>query len=354
MSVRAEQTLAQVWHRAVSRKRQPEGFLEDALAAAMEHPGVWPKFCRHAGWDKRLPLVPPTVTTQDSEDEDRTDVRLSWASGKSLIIELKAWTPLRKGQLDRYRRRASLVAAIAPYPAYIEMSNCLGVLTWQDVHLLDWADAPLPWRQLLNLIDAIGVAMPRVDLPALTGLVQSWNAYPALDSWILSARTGITAALREREFPCVLTRTTRKSNKLHSGWQRYVTWIYPEVSREQGFRIQFGLFVGRPDTPTLVPGLPDLVLCLHMNPKGKLSQGLADGSGFTEAVERWTGRGGCREHRHEAWERLMVRDSTVSLLQEPEDQGKLLVAWMVERSLEWADDGVLEAVSASASREGQV
>ena len=96
---------------------QHEGFLEDALAAALEEPGVWAAIrAAHPDWGA-LPASDPDkpVITQLVAGEGRADIHLTWTTGERLVIELKPWVPPTAAQLERYAKAhpGTLVTAIA-------------------------------------------------------------------------------------------------------------------------------------------------------------------------------------------------------------------------------------------------
>jgi hypothetical protein len=102
--------LAQLWRRTQSTQSQPEGWLEDALAVALQHSAVWPWLQCKLNLRGSFPASPPTVTRQDWLAEGRTDIQLSWPGGTKLIFELKVGEPPSKSQLERYATEGSVLA----------------------------------------------------------------------------------------------------------------------------------------------------------------------------------------------------------------------------------------------------
>src|SRR5690242_17423010 len=108
MTTRADDLLARAWRRAIGRQVASEGFLEDALAAALEHPVVWPALAGHLDWQLRdLPLIAPQVQTQNRGTFGRTDIELTWpgTAEPTLIFELKVQAPPELEQVQRYLSR---------------------------------------------------------------------------------------------------------------------------------------------------------------------------------------------------------------------------------------------------------
>lgn len=161
---RAEYLLAKLWNRVQGGILQKEGVLEDALAAALETPGVWEKVLAHLNFSSELPRDLPRVSTQEIVEEGRTDITLRWPNEYSLNLELKVDDPPGKGQIDRYLRSGSDVIAIARLPGHVDVQELnghkyLGLLTWSYLRKLDWENAPLEWRQFLRLLDVMGVVV---------------------------------------------------------------------------------------------------------------------------------------------------------------------------------------------------
>lgn len=115
---RAEHLLAKLWNRVQGGMLQKEGVLEDALAAALEAPGVWEKLHGHLKLPSEIPSVLPRVSTQEIVEEGRTDITLRWSNGYSLVLELKIDDPPGKDQIVRYLRSDSDVIAIARLPGH--------------------------------------------------------------------------------------------------------------------------------------------------------------------------------------------------------------------------------------------
>src|SRR5262245_61309852 len=85
--------LARGWERARQRALQTEGFLEDALASALELPEFWRRFANEMGCAEHVPPEQPEVSTQETVDEGRADIILEWPNGYRLAVELKAGEP---------------------------------------------------------------------------------------------------------------------------------------------------------------------------------------------------------------------------------------------------------------------
>jgi hypothetical protein len=198
MMPRADHLLARAWERARQQILPSEGFLEDALAAALEHPAAWPRLVEHFGWGDRLPHATPTISTQRADTWGRTDIELAWRDRDSPIVvfELKVQAPPTSEQISRYLARENNVligigawsnaAALRADLPIAHVDRLIDVVTWNQLRHLTWRDAPLEIRQFQHLLDAIGVAVPRTDEQQLVGLTTALPLLPLLDSWILA------------------------------------------------------------------------------------------------------------------------------------------------------------------------
>jgi hypothetical protein len=135
MSDRADQLLARAWLRANKRLVETEGFLEDALTAALEDRAVWPHLVEHLGWQGCVPTTPPRLRTQVIIPGGRLDICLDWPNHPSLALELKVHTQAGTMQVEHYLRAGYLVATIARLPGAVpvaaEIAHAfLGSVTW--------------------------------------------------------------------------------------------------------------------------------------------------------------------------------------------------------------------------------
>lgn len=359
MANRAERLLGRFFQYATHENVPREAFLEAALAAALEHPEVWRRFVAKVGWATldgwAHVATPPTVDTQEEVTGGRTDITLRWPGRTPVVLELKIHDPPSAQQVETYLATAH-VAAVAKHVAHLPVRGhathrWLGVVSWQRFRELDWPDAPLVLRQLHHLIDTLGVAMPRIHLHAISGMLSSWDAWNTFDGWSLHAAHGVI----QRWSPAGLALVSRNKRQppIESKYQRfaYLLWRNPwNWSVQLGAFV--GLYMGRPATPTLVEGLPDLVLALHVSPTSAIATALGQDAAFGTAVAKWLARGGevTREHlpADSKWEFVRARASVLPLLGAP-DQQKAFQDWFQARAAELVEDGVIARVAAAAT-----
>ncbi|MCK6530441.1 hypothetical protein L6R50_23750 [Myxococcota bacterium] len=356
---RAEQLAARLYRRALHRNVPHEGFLEDALAAALEHPLVWPRVREAAAWSD-LPGATPSVDVQDVLPDGRTDIVLRWR-GESLVLELKRSAPPDVEQLGKYlnepgappaahglekrRQDRRWVTAIAAYPTTFP-EPFLPMTTWSRLRRIAWPDAPLEWRQFCHLIDAVGVAVSRLELPAVMGILPAWDARDVLTTWSWDAVRAVRDLLEAAGLPCGIKEG--RGAKPEDYAQRFGLWTWPTPWVEAD---RFGVFVGvsrgTDRRPLLVPGVPDLSLMLHVNPECATAAALRADEAFGGASEVWCARGGpvVRQRDLGWWHVLQARESLVSIVA-ASDQGAAFRAWMTARAQEWIDAGIVSRVAA--------
>ena len=355
MGSRAAQIVAEVWRLSRGGRARDEAVLVAALAAVLEQPEVWPRLVQHLGW-KAFPHMTPRVSTQDRVPDGRTDITLTWPTGRRLVLELKVWGPPGPEQIKTYLEAGVDVAAVAAIYASVAVeeapgSRFLGVVTWRQIRALAeaWPDAPLALHQLAALLDTMGVAMPKLGLNALQGVVASWDAWSALEEWIHKATEGVEQTLTKAGLPCVRKDEPRHQVKVDDQQQhrRLVGWTWPPRWRaEEQFGFYVGLRMGSPEVPLQVEGVPDLILSLHVNPASPLGAALRADAALGDAVKLWRQRttppAVLREWHPSAtvWSLLRARASAVEILY-AEDQGERLASWMTARAQEWVEDGVV-------------
>lgn len=359
MARRQEHLLARFFRYATRANVPREAFLEAALAAALEHPEVWRRFVAKVGWATldgwAHVTAPPTVDTQEEVTGGRTDITLRWVGHTPVVLELKIDDPPLAQQVETYLAGAH-VAAVAKYVAHLPVRGhathrWLGVVPWQRFRELDWPGAPLVLHQLHHLIDTLGVAMPRINLHALSGMLASWDAWNTFDGWSLRAAHTVIQTWAPAGFALV-TRNKRQP-PIESKYQRYayLLWRNPWSWNVQ-LGAFLGLYVGRPTAPTLVEGLPDLLLMLHVSPTSAVATALQRDAAFGAAVSKWLARGGevTREHlpADSKWEFLRARASVLPLLGAP-DQQQAFQDWFKARAAELVEDGIVARVAAVAS-----
>lgn len=339
MTDRAERLLAHAWQRAKGRLVSTEGFLEDALAAALEAPTIWPALVEYLGWaSSGLPAVPPRVRTQRRGDFGRTDIELDWPGWDTatLILELKVQAPAAAEQIGAYLGRAGVrVAAIAAWSNEAELraalpagqaARLLGVVTWNRLRAFAPADPPLILRQLHRLIDALEVAMPRIERQELASLVGSLPAWRACAAWIPVALAGARADCRTAG----LTVAAVGGPELDGGW--YAGWLDLTFAAGATGRLWVGLILDPDDFPPLEPGLPDLALHLEIDAR----------------LREWGAAGPASEARSHSrqpgeWAVLTTRAPGGALLAQA-DQRAWLTAWVRAALGEWVAHSILARI----------
>ena len=347
---RAIQLLAFSFRQIASGNLQIEAFLENALAAAIEAPGYWPRLAAHLGWSGVVPNETPAVSTQDVVATGRTDIRLKWGS-RSLVLELKAGAAPTEQQIQKYLDTGVDVAGVSKYPAKLSVNVppnqfYLGVVTWDQIHSLDWPDAPLEVHQMRALLRSSEVVVPYVNLDALHGMVRSWSAWDEVDRWAHTGVARVSKALNSGKSKSWVTKEGSRSDRVDDNYQRFVRWAWPLPWNDfEGFGVYGGLFMGRENDATLVDGLPDVVIALHCRPNGDKVQALTQDLSWEAALNsraQRTPNGVFREYRPGQWELIRDRAPAAFLLQSP-NQEQALGDWLEARADEWVSDGLLLA-----------
>ncbi|MEO7328611.1 MAG: hypothetical protein ABI193_08540 [Minicystis sp.] len=345
---RSAHLAARHYRRASTKTIQTEGFLEDALAAALEDPEVWPRLQKLGGWTDLPEEAPSNVDTQETLPEGRADITLRWPNGASLVIELKAWDALPTlDTLERYAAPGHRVTVIAPHTT-IYPAKVLPMLTWARLHALSWPGAPLVWEQLRHLIEATGVAVSKLDMPAIMGLVPTWSARAVLEDWTRPAVAAVGVKLTQAGWPCVI-KEGAKGERPEEANGRFGLWAWPKPwTGEECFGVFCGVYVGKDNRAVLVPGVPDLRLMVHVNPKHATAIALRRDAIFAAAVQTWEGTHGgvTRQHDPESWSLLDVRAPLFSLVNAG-DQKSAFQEWMLARVVELADLGIIGRLAAA-------
>lgn len=355
MTSRSELLVAEAWRLARSEHAREEAVLEVAFAAALEEPSTWPRLAHHFGW-KTVPITPPKVTTQDVVPGGRTDITLTWPNARRLTLELKVWDHPTPEQVQLYLDAKLDVVAVAALFGMINVQvpttqQFLGVITWRQIHAMvkAWPEAPLVVRQFASLLENMGVAMPKLSLAALQGVVASWDAWSTLEDWIHKATGEVEKTLTKGGLACVrkdgpknwVRIDERREHRRYVGW----TWPPPWKDDEQ-FGFCAGLRMGTPELPLQVEGVPELMLCLHVSPNCAIGKALRTDPQLDAAAKVWRQRTDLATVIREwiptsaAWSILRARSSAVDILY-AEDQGERLASWMRQRAQEWIDDGVI-------------
>lgn len=341
--MRADLLLARAWDRA---RVLPEAALEDALAAALEATDAWPRMVRHFRWP--LPKDRPKVTTQDRVEEGRSDIRLTFTGGERAVLELKAGPAPGLHQLRKYEEGARVVG-IATTPRLYPSPALVGSTLWSDLRAMPWLAPPLPWRQLLHLMDTIGVTVPPVDVSALTGLFASYSAFDTFTDWSREAADHVAHGLSTGSVRFDTKDKERGRRFDERAHRRQVSWAWaPPWRRHPWTGVPTGLYFGFPSAPVLVPGLPDLLLMWHCPPDSPLHPALRGDAALVAAATRWSARTEAstfREWRPGDWPLLWARCSTSVLLGAPEP-AKVYLAWVDQVVSEWNTEGIADRLRA--------
>ncbi len=356
---RAEYLLAKIWNRVQGGIQQKEGVLEDALAAALEAPGVWERLHRHLQLSNDVPSTLPIVSTQDVVEEGRTDICLRWPNEYRLTLELKIDNQPEKHQVERYQRSGSDVIAIARLPGYIDAPEIngrkfFGSFTWSYLRKLDWDNSPLVWRQLLRLLDATEVIVKNVDRAELEGIVGSWDTWDTLQEWSQNGMEAVHGVLQIAGMNWVYKEKKRQRVRVDMTHQRLVWWMWTPPWNDDCLALYAGFFMGRnkegEQDPVLERGLPDLMLAFHIDPNSPRGKLLRKDSALQKAIKRWTSRVPLGSERREPrldghqWEVIRCRE-TARLITEAPDPGMKMVDWMRDRAQEWVDDGIVQRIT---------
>ena len=341
--------LARSWKRAQQRVLQTEGFLEDALASALELPEFWRRFAVEAGCSDHVPPEQPEVTTQETVDEGRTDIIVQWPSGYRLAIELKAGQPPSPDQIERYLRSGLNVLAIAKFPASLKVEapehrRFFGVMTWARIRQIDWDGAPLEVQQLHGLLETTDVIMPTITRPALEGFLASWDLWGPMTTWSKKGLDVVQRIVTEGGFKCVQQDRARQHVKPDQDHHRLAWWTWPSPWSDDYFGIYAGLYVGWPDDPVLESGVPDIVVALHLKPDAPRGVRLRQDAALNEAAKRWSLRTDPAITREfdpapRTWEILRGRTSALHMLS-ASDPAAYMVQWMEACAIEWVEDGI--------------
>jgi hypothetical protein len=342
----ADSVVARVWRHARSERNHPEAVLEDALASALEDGSAWPRLVAHFGW--ALPTALRAVTRQDRIDTGRTDLRLTFHGGEVVVLELKAWGSPTIEQLTRYATEPEVrVLGIARYLAVRSGAQVEGCVTWSALVALPWPNPPLPWRQFRALTRTMGVAVPQVDLPALSGLVASYDAHLRYQRLAREAAERVHRHVAAQGAEWRFKTATRGRRWVERKWRRHVGWCWvAPYNLTHGAGIFAGLSFGRPDVPLIVPGLPDLILAFNVNPQGPLGGRVAADADLGSAVKRWLAipTDTVREFDGGRWEQVRVRAPATRLLEAP-DADRALLDWVDQEMIAWRECGLLDAIA---------
>ena len=322
-----------------------EGFLEDALVAALEQPGLWARVrAAHAAWERLPPADPSTVVTQVVSTEGRADIHLRWGLDVELVIELKPWAPPSAEQMGQYVKGhpGALVTAVAQWRADYSDDRVLPMTTWGTLRALSWEGEPTAWRQLRHLIDAVGAAMPNLDPNAMRALVPAWDAFDRVTDWLGPAATAVQRRFAKAGAPWVL-REDGQREKVQRAHRRLGRFIWPAPFVEgENFGLFIGLFAGNQSRDVLKVGVPDLRFMVNLNHEGARAKALWHDGAFQDAVRRWELRQDAvaREASSTWWFLLDARQPLDALLNEA-DQAAAFANWMLARTEELVEDGLL-------------
>jgi hypothetical protein len=360
MTTRADDLLARAWRRATGRQVASEGFLEDALAAALEHPAVWPALVGHLGWQLHdLPMISPQVQTQNRGAFGRTDIELTWpgTAAPTLIFELKVQAPPELEQVQRYLSRTDVqLVAIAVWSNADEVraalspaqaNRFLGVVTWTQLRRLRLTEPVLVLRQLHRLLDVMGVAMTYIDREQLQSLVVSLPVWPACDTWITSGLAAAQATCTRAGFTVSAPRTPPR---LDHGW--YAGWLNLVFTGSEAGQLWAGLVFDDLAGLGSAAALPDLVLRLEIDTRLSFNKRLRDDALFAARLAAWASEAPLAEQRYcdqeyGEWGVLTTRASSATLIDVP-DQREGFTAWVENVLGTWAQHGLLERLATLA------
>ena len=357
--MRADHVLAQAWNRSRTVQTQPEGFLEDSLGAALEATDAWSRLAAHFRWS--VPTGPFTVSSQDRVDEGRSDLRLRFADGNQVVLELKAGPAPSDAQLHQYVETGTQIIGLARTPRRYAHPALVGTTTWADLVAMPWPDPPLPWRQFVHLAHALGVAMPPVDVSALMGLQASFDAQSTVFDWAREGSDLVAKRLSGGGVRWVVKQGSRGRRFIERQYRRQVAWVWPVPWKDHPYAgVLVGLYMGHPSLPVLVQGLPDLRMCWHAKPGEALHTALGADPAMLAAAVKWTGRpraATLRTWDSAGWVQVSARCSSAVLLDSPEP-GNAFLDWVTSVLDEWDADGISAAMRphllAAAGKEGEV
>lgn len=344
---RSDQLVAKLYNRARAGGAMVahEGFLEDALVAALELPGVWARVrAAHAAWERLPSADPSAVVTQLVSTEGRADIHLRWGLDAELVIELKPWAPPSAEQMGQYVKGhpGALVTAVAQWRADYPGDRVLPMTTWGALRALSWDGEPPAWRQLRHLVDAVGAAMPNLDPSAVRALVPAWDAFDRVTDWLAPAAAAVQRRLAKAGALWVL-REDGQREKVQRAHRRLGRFIWPAPFVEgENFGLFIGLFAGNKSRDVLTAGVPDLRFMVNLNHEGARAKALWHDGPFQDAVRRWELRQDdvVREASSTWWFLVDARQPLDCLLDET-DQADAFKRWMLARTWEIVDDGIL-------------
>ncbi len=352
----ARTSLGRFYRLATHENVPSEAFLEVGLAAALENIEVWEHFVEKTRWALKSGWehvrTPPVISTQDWASQGRTDIRLLWPGQVPIVLELKVHEPPSREQIERYLPEAH-VAAVARISAPVRnlrvgTHEWLGVLSWQFFRELDWSGAPVVLHQLHQLIDDMGVAMPRINLYGLSGILASWDAWNMFDTWSLQGAHVVADQCQKDGLH--LRSRDRRQPSIKFGHQRYAyyLWASPwQPTLELGAFV--GLFAGRGDARPVIAELPDICFSMQSKPGSLFRHALLKSEAFKAATTKWMSRAGdvVREMDplDSSWEFIRVRSGT-GLLLAAQDQQAAFYEWFRLRAQELCDDGVFAELAA--------
>ncbi len=343
----AERLLARAWVRSQSISTQPEGFLEDGLAMVLETTDLWPRLVTHFRWP--VPVGPFLVSTQDRVSDGRSDLRLRFADGRQVVLELKAGAAPDATQLRKYAEPGVQVIGLATTHRRYTSPDVVGTTTWADLVRLPWPTPPLAWRQFAHLAHAVGVAVPPVDVAALVGLHAAYDAQSTISQWAEAATDRLATLLSGDGVRFVVKNDVKRARRFtERAHRRDVAWVWPLPWKQHPFAgVHVGLFFGHPGVPVLVAGLPDIRICWQCNPITDLSRTITNDELLAERAREWATREGdtVRAWEPTGWTQLAARTSSAILLGKKEP-GKTLIDWSESIVEEWTETGVLRRLRA--------
>ena len=191
--------------------------------------------------------------------------------------------------------------------------------------------------------------MPNLDPNAMRALVPAWDAFDRVTDWLGPAATAVQRRLAKAGATWVL-REDGQREKVQRAHRRLGRFIWPAPFVEgENFGLFIGLFAGNQSRDVLTAGVPDLRFMVNLNHDGARAKALWRDGAFQDAVRRWELRQDAvvREASSTWWFLLDARQPLDALLNEG-DQAAAFTSWMLARTEELVEDGLLARLVAVA------
>ena len=340
MSANIDSLLGDIWRRAGGG--QPETCIELALLRVLQSEDGW-LLLRDRLKVAGVPKAVPTVTRQDSTENGRSDLKLSWSErSRPVVLELKVWDPPSSEQVDQYLADQSDVVGIAAYPGStvpreLNGATFFGVVSWAGVTYLG-AGKTKELEQLRGLCEEIGVVGGRIDEAALLGMVASWDVWESLAKPIWSAASETSSIWSK-----VDSNWTHKNSKkpaISKAWGRYQHWLWNQPLGSSD--VEAWAYTGIQGKGSVDGVGPDLVLAIQLAP----AHPCREIRELNEALGVWkndqsTSRQIQSDFSNQSWVLAQVRTPAIPLLTSARDQGHALVSWIEMQARDLVKQGVI-------------